>query len=62
MLAPLKRRAHTRQRQARFRERRKTGIRVYRLALPDTAVEGLIRQMIATGRLNRRRGPRSRSG
>jgi hypothetical protein len=38
-------------RQARVRQRRKNGIRIHRLPLRDLAVEGLITQMVTTGRL-----------
>jgi len=40
-----------RERSRRWRMRRRNGVRVYRLALRDMCVEGLITPMIAHGRL-----------
>ena len=52
MLAPPARRAQTRARQARHRARQRDGVRIYRLPLRDNWVEGLITQMVLTGRLS----------
>src|SRR5262249_11742603 len=46
--------AQQRRRSRRWRRRRKERVRVYRLPLTDKAVEGLMTQLIVSGRLSAR--------
>jgi hypothetical protein len=46
--------AQQRRRSRRWRRRRREKVRVYRLPLSDYAVEGLMTQLIASGRLSAR--------
>jgi len=54
MLAPPSKQSAAARRQLRYRRRRKNKARCYRLDLSDHAVEGLIDQLVATGKLTDR--------
>jgi hypothetical protein len=54
MLAPPARRAADRRRQAKARERRRNGVRVYPLPLSDRCIETLIMRFVLSGRLTER--------
>jgi hypothetical protein len=54
MLAPPQRRAADRLRKAKQRAREKNGVALYRLALSNRAVSGLILKFILEGKLSER--------